>query len=104
MKSLEFYENYITPMSGKKLFDNIILTQNHAWHMTQSGWINYLEKATIKEQHAFCHVFCLGIHSNVMLRFMVQALQDPPLCSSTVTDTGGLAWLANISANFQKNI
>jgi hypothetical protein len=24
------------------------------------------------------------MHSNVMLRFMVQAFQDPPLCSSTV--------------------
>jgi hypothetical protein len=26
----------------------------------------------------FCHVLCLGMHSNV------QALQYPPLCSSTV--------------------
>ncbi len=25
----------------------------------------------------------LGMHSNVMLRFLVQAFQDPPLCSST---------------------
>ncbi len=24
------------------------------------------------------------LHSNVKLRFMVQALQDPPLCSSTI--------------------
>jgi hypothetical protein len=24
------------------------------------------------------------MHSNVMHRFMVQALQDPPLCSSTI--------------------
>jgi hypothetical protein len=31
----------------------------------------------------FCHVLCLGMHTNVMLRFMVQALQDPPSCSST---------------------
>ncbi len=31
----------------------------------------------------FCHMLCLGMHSNMMLRFMVQALQDPPLCSST---------------------
>jgi len=42
MKSLEFYENYITVLCstsvGKdKLFDNIILTQNPAWHITQSG-------------------------------------------------------------------
>jgi hypothetical protein len=28
-------------------------------------------------------MLCLGMHSNVMLRFMVQAFQDPPLCSST---------------------
>jgi hypothetical protein len=27
-------------------------------------------------------VFCLGMHCNVMLRFMVHVLQDPPLCSS----------------------
>jgi hypothetical protein len=30
-------------------------------------------------------MICLGIHSNVMLRFMVQAFQDPPLCSGTST-------------------
>ncbi len=28
-------------------------------------------------------LICLGMHSNVMLHFMVQAFQDPPLCSST---------------------
>jgi hypothetical protein len=27
---------------------------------------------------------CLGMHSYVMLHFMVQAFQDPPLSSSTV--------------------
>jgi hypothetical protein len=32
-------------------------------------------------------VLCLRMHSNVMLRFMVKALQDPPLCSSTFTTT-----------------
>jgi hypothetical protein len=39
MKSLEFYENYITLfcLEKNKLFDNIILTQNHACHITQSG-------------------------------------------------------------------
>ncbi len=31
-------------------------------------------------------MICLGMHSNVMLHFMVQAFQDPPLCSSTVYD------------------
>jgi hypothetical protein len=38
MKSLEFYKNYITLFCLKKnkLFYNIILTQNHAWHITQS--------------------------------------------------------------------
>ncbi len=29
------------------------------------------------------HMLCLGMHVNVMLRSMVQALQDLPLCSST---------------------
>ncbi len=28
-------------------------------------------------------MLCLGMHSNVMHRFMVQAFQDPSLCSST---------------------
>jgi hypothetical protein len=28
-------------------------------------------------------MLCLGMHSNVMLRFMLQAFQDPPLCSIT---------------------
>jgi hypothetical protein len=28
-------------------------------------------------------MICLGMHSNVMLRFMVQAFKDPPLSSST---------------------
>jgi hypothetical protein len=38
MKSLEFYENYITmSVWKKKLSGNIILTQNHAWHIPQSG-------------------------------------------------------------------
>jgi hypothetical protein len=51
MKSLEFYENYITLVCleitnfltilyyfrNNKLFDNIILFQNHAWLITQSG-------------------------------------------------------------------
>jgi hypothetical protein len=27
-------------------------------------------------------MLCLGMHSNVMHRFRVQAFQDPPLCSS----------------------
>jgi hypothetical protein len=30
------------------------------------------------------NVVCLVIHRNVIHRFIVQALQDPPLCSSTV--------------------
>ncbi len=41
---MEIYENYITLLclAKKKLFDNIILTQSHAWHITQSGLNNYL--------------------------------------------------------------
>jgi hypothetical protein len=43
MKNLEIYEKYITLfcLEKNKLFDNItILTQNHAWHITQSGLNN----------------------------------------------------------------
>jgi hypothetical protein len=32
-------------------------------------------------------MLCLGMHSNVMLRFMVQAFQNPPLCSITVNSS-----------------
>jgi hypothetical protein len=28
------------------------------------------------------------MHSNLMLRFLVQAFQNPPLCSSTVNSSG----------------
>ncbi len=64
----------------KTHFDNIILTQKHAWHITQSGWNKYSVYATFEEQHhsATCSVMC-----NVMLCFIVQVLQDPPLCIST---------------------
>ena len=43
-KSLEIYEIYITLfcLEKNKLFDNIMLTQNKAWHITQSGLNNYL--------------------------------------------------------------
>ncbi len=34
-----------------QILDNIILTQNYAWHITQSDLDNYLVLATIKEQH-----------------------------------------------------
>ncbi len=44
MKSLEIYENYITLfcLEKNKLFDYIILTQNHARHITQSVLNNWL--------------------------------------------------------------
>ncbi len=38
---------------------------------------------TIQYKQPFCYMLCLGMHSNVMHRFMVQAFQDPPLCRST---------------------
>jgi hypothetical protein len=38
-------------LEKQTFFRNIILTQNHAWHITQSDSYNYLVKATIKEQH-----------------------------------------------------
>ncbi len=42
MKSLEFYENYITlfRLEKNKFVYNIMLTQNHTLHITQSGWNN----------------------------------------------------------------
>jgi hypothetical protein len=86
MKSLEFYENYITLVCpGKnKLFDKIILTQNHAWHIIQSGWINYLVKQQIRNKTILSSsLFTVGMHSIVMFCFMAQTLQDPLLCSST---------------------
>jgi hypothetical protein len=53
MKSLTIYENYITLscVEKNKNFYNIILTQNHTWHIAQSDLNNYLVQATIKEQH-----------------------------------------------------
>ncbi len=58
MKSLEIYESYITLffLEKNQLFDNIILIQNRARHITQSDWNNYLVilnnyLATIKETH-----------------------------------------------------
>jgi hypothetical protein len=44
-----------------------------------------VELTVYSKQQPFSHVLCLGMHSNVMLRFIVHALQDPPLCSSTVS-------------------
>jgi hypothetical protein len=35
-------------------------------------------------------MLCLGMHSNVMFRFMVQALQDPPL--RCITEKNFLIW------------
>jgi hypothetical protein len=40
-------------------------------------------KQPLRNYTSFCDLICLGMHSNMMLRFMVQAFQDPPLCSST---------------------
>ncbi len=33
-------------------------------------------------RNSICHMLCLGLHINVMLRFMMQTLQDPPLCGN----------------------
>ncbi len=45
MKIMKFFENYVPLfcLEKNKLLDNNILTQNHAWHITQSVWNNYLE-------------------------------------------------------------
>ncbi len=64
-----------------------LFSRNHAWNITKRGWNNYSIWYKLQSCNQgtspFCHVLCLEMHTNVMLRFMVQALQDPPLCSST---------------------
>jgi len=67
----------------KKLFDNIILTLNHTWHITKGGWNKLFSTSHNWGTTPFCHMICFGMHSNEMLRFMVQVFQNPPLCSST---------------------
>jgi hypothetical protein len=69
----------------KQLFDNIVLTQNHAWHITQSGWNNFLVlyKQQLRNNTILSRALFIRNAQFVMLRFMVQALQDPLLCCST---------------------
>jgi hypothetical protein len=41
-------------------------------------WNNYIFSISNNEGTTpFCHMICLGMHSTVMLRFMVQAFQNP---------------------------
>ncbi len=91
MKSLEIYKSiHYSVLSGKnKLFYNIILTKNHAWHIPKVIEIS-IKRNNNKKTTPFCHVLCLGMHSNVKHRFMVQAFQDPPVCSITVLDVFSL--------------
>ncbi len=81
MKSLEFYKNYITLFCLEKKL--AFLTQNHAWHVTQSGWKTIWYKQQLRNNTILSHAL-FRMHSNVMLCFMMQELQDPTLCSSTV--------------------
>ncbi len=86
MKSRElFYENYITLFSREKnkLLYKIILTQNQCMAYYPKWFKQLISKNNNEGTAQFCHVLCLEMPSNVMLRFMVQALKDPPLCSST---------------------
>jgi hypothetical protein len=48
MKSLEFYENYITLFCLEKKNLLTILTQNHAWHITQSDEITFYGKQQLR--------------------------------------------------------
>jgi hypothetical protein len=41
------------------------------------------------------------MHSNVMLRFVVQAFQDPPLCSSTLSTQD---WLDKAKKTFHATV
>ncbi len=68
MKSLEIYENYIPLfyLEENKLFDNI----------NSEPCMAYLPKVvelTIEYKQQLRNMLCLGMHSNVMHRFMMQA-------------------------------
>jgi len=90
MKSLEFYDNYRTSLCSVWNKTNFL-----RYYINSEQCMAYYSKMveiTIgiscnSGTAPFCHVLCLGMDINVMLRFMVQALQDPPLCSSTVGNT-----------------
>ncbi len=72
----------LTSVWKNKLFYNIFLTQNHACHIPKVIEIT-INIGNNLGTTLFCHVLCLGMHSSVMHRFLVQAFQDPPFCSST---------------------
>ena len=59
-------------LEKNKLFDNIILTQNHAWHITQSDWNTYIVQ--YKQQ---------------LRNYTILSFQDPLLCTSTGAVLGG---------------
>ncbi len=44
-----------------------------------------LKTASHQETALFSNMLCLGIHRNMTLCFVAQALQNPPLSSCTVT-------------------
>jgi hypothetical protein len=83
IKSLEIYENYITLfcLEKNKLFDNIIRTMHGILPKVVELTIQC--KQQLRNNTILSHAPCLGMHSNVMQRFMAQTFQDPPLCSST---------------------
>jgi hypothetical protein len=94
MKSLEIHENYITLFClEKKIYDNIILTQNHAWHITKVVYITIYYKQQLRNNTILSHDLFRNAHSNVMLCFMMQAFQDPPLCSSNMRTSSSLLLL-----------
>ncbi len=53
----------------------------------QKNKISMYNSQTLRKifvQHSQVHVLCFGMHSNVMICFVTQVLQDPLLSSHTV--------------------
>ncbi len=95
-KSGNLWKLHHSVLSGKnKLFYNITVTQNHTWHIPKVIEITIYIRNNFGTT-PFCHVLCLWMHINVMHRFMVQAFQDPPFCSSTVL-VPVIPWLLRLS-------
>ncbi len=82
-KSGNLWKLHHSVLSGKNTFLQYYINSELCMVYSHSDWNNYLYKEQFYGTTPFCHMLCLGIHSNVMHRFMVQGFQDPPFCSTT---------------------
>jgi hypothetical protein len=75
MKSLEIYENYITLFCLEFFFFTIfyLLGTMHGVLTKMVELIILCKQQLRNNTILFCHVLCLGMHSNVTYRFMLQA-------------------------------